>query len=206
MTTSKPITELDLPRSIQAHGASARLGWGRCYPKAQMALKVLKRELYLCETICPVYNPVDKELSFWQGVSYCEGWHLTFSLSPYIDRPNEPRWLAHGFLLGPDDRVIDPLRGKAAVNWGSEDRTSYAWLPVFKGLNLPMMESPKYQRKLWAAREKFSQWAKDQALLHHSANYQQHVQADGCPQQPGDHTAQKACCLPGHREHRWKVP
>jgi len=169
---TSPITELDLAHSIQAHGASAGLGWGRCYPKAQMALEVLQRELHLCETICPVYTAIDQELSFWQGVSYYEGWLLMSSVSPFIDRPNPPSWEEHGFLLGPDGRVIDPLRGKAAVNSRSGD-TGYAWLPVFKGPDLPKRESPKYQRTLRAAREEFSQWAADHALQHHSASHQQ---------------------------------
>ena len=166
-------TDLNLLRSVQAHGATHELGWGYCYAKALAALTQLQD----CEpeTVLPGFPDDD---SFWDDARYAEGWMVTFGSAPAGGTPGKPHWVSHGFLLAGGGQVVDPMTGKAALERGVAAINTRAWIPVFTyeraellghtappfwgGVD-PGNEDSELPELLVAARREHESWALDRA-------------------------------------------
>lgn len=103
-------------RSLQAHEATAPIGFGACFWKAAAALQLLAQ---------------GPDRPYWQHCHYAEGWLVINNASPDPDEPNPPSWEPHGFIVGPDTQVIDPIAALSLQRFGAEAINGNRWIPVY---------------------------------------------------------------------------
>lgn len=120
-------------RSLQAHEATAPVGFGFCFRKAAAALQLLAQ------------GP-GADRPFWQACHYAEGWLILNSPSPDPATPNPSSWEPHGFIVGPAAEVIDPIAALTLQRFGAGAIDGNRWIPVYRhpAASLPPVEALPY--------------------------------------------------------------